>query len=83
MKQLKYLILIIPFVLLNCTTSRITSTWKAENIQAKKYNKILVLGLIREVDRSTREKMEEHLVGDIRNMPFVHVMNTVQKRLKI
>jgi hypothetical protein len=70
MKQLKYLILFIPFVLINCTTSRITSTWKAENIQAKKYNKILVLGLIREADRSIREKMEEHLVGDMRNMGY-------------
>jgi hypothetical protein len=70
MKQLKYLILFIPFVLINCTTSRITSTWKAENIQAKRYNKILVLGLIREADRSIREKMEEHLVGDMRNMGY-------------
>ena len=70
MKQLKYLILFIPFVLINCTTSRITSTWKADNIQAKKYNKILVLGLIREADRSIREKMEEHLVGDMRNMGY-------------
>lgn len=65
MKQFKYLILFIPFLLINCTTSRITSTWKAENIQAKKYNKILVLGLIRESDRSIREKMEQHVLGDL------------------
>lgn len=53
-------------MLLSCSTSRITSTWKAENVQAKKYNKILVLGLIRESDRSIREKMEQHLLGDLK-----------------
>lgn len=69
MKQFRYLLLLL-FVLLGCTTSRITSTWKAENMQPKKYNKILVLGLIREADRSIREKMEEHLVGDLRELGY-------------
>jgi hypothetical protein len=70
MKQLKYLIFLIPFVLTTCTTSRITSSWKADEMQAKKYDKILVLGLIRESDRSIREKMEQHILGDIRNLGY-------------
>ena len=33
--------------LMGCSSSRITHSWKAENILSKKYNKILVLGLNR------------------------------------
>jgi hypothetical protein len=70
MKQFKYLAVAMLFILFSCSSSRITSTWKAENIQAKKYNKILVIGLVREADRSIREKMEQHLLGDLRERGF-------------
>jgi len=70
MKQFKYLAIALLFILFSCSSSRITSTWKAENIQAKKYNKILVLGLVREADRSVRERMEQHLLGDLREHGF-------------
>lgn len=70
MKQLKYLSLIITFILLGCSTSRITSTWKAENVQPRNYNKVLVLGLIRESDRTVREKMEQHLLGDLQALGY-------------
>jgi hypothetical protein len=66
MKAIKYFSIIVMLLLLSCSTSRVTSTWKAENVQSKKYNKILVLGLIRESDRSIREKMEQHLLGDLK-----------------
>jgi len=65
MKTIKYFSIIVMLLLFSCSTSRITSTWKAQNVQSKKYNKILVLGLIRESDRSIREKMEQHLLGDL------------------
>lgn len=70
MKQFKYLFAALLFILVSCSSSRITSSWKAENIQAKKYNKILVLGLIREADRSVREKMEQHVLGDLREQGY-------------
>jgi hypothetical protein len=50
-----------------CNTSKITTSWKAENLAAKKYGKVMVIGLIRETDRNIREKMENHLVGDLSN----------------
>ena len=53
-----------------CTTSRITSSWKAEGAEAKKYNKILVLGLIRESDRRIQENMENHFVGDLKEFGY-------------
>jgi hypothetical protein len=48
-----------------CSTSRITNSWKAADIPAKNYNKIMVVGLIQNNDRNLREKMENHLVGDL------------------
>lgn len=51
-------------------TSKITSSWKAENVQPKDYNKILVLGLMNVPDRTIREKMEEHLAGDLKTLGY-------------
>jgi len=70
MKNFRYIGFIVMLILFSCSSSRITSTWKAENIQPKKYNKILVLGLVREADRSVREKMEQHLLGDLRERGY-------------
>ncbi len=57
-------------LLSGCNSSRITSSWKEENISSKKYNKILVLGLIRENDRTIRENMENHLVNDLKGLGY-------------
>ena len=71
MKQLLKIAAVLLFTIWGCSPSSfITSSWKAENIQPKKYNKIVVLGLIREADRSIREKMEEHVVGDLKDLGY-------------
>ncbi|HET9824594.1 MAG TPA: hypothetical protein VFP87_04635 [Chitinophagaceae bacterium] len=70
MKHFTYFALGIAIMLTACSTSQITSSWRADNVQARKYNKIMVVGLIRESDRSLREKMEEHLVGDLRQLGY-------------
>jgi hypothetical protein len=69
MKAIKWLDIIALF-LAGCTSSRITSSWKDENVSPRQYNKILVLGLIREADRTIRENMEDHLVGDLQNLGY-------------
>lgn len=51
--------------IIGCGTSRITSTWKARDIIPQRYNKIMVLGLIRTADRQLQQNMEEHMVGDL------------------
>ena len=53
-----------------CTTSKITTSWKAENTVPQKYNKILVLGLIRDADRTLQENMENHFVGDLKELGY-------------
>lgn len=70
MKQCGKIILAILFVFASCTSSRITSSWKAPNVSEKKYKKVLVLGLLLEKDRSLKEKMEEHIVGDLKNLGY-------------
>lgn len=70
MKPLKASVLLVMALLLGCTTSRITSTWQQKGAAPQAYNKIMVLGLIREADRSLRENMENHLVGDLRALGY-------------
>ena len=53
-----------------CSSTKITSSWKAANLQPKHYSKILVLGLIKDSDRSLQEKMEAHLVDDLKNKGY-------------
>jgi len=51
-------------------TSKITSSWKADAVQTAKYKKIIVLGLIRDADRTLRENMEQHLVADLKDFGY-------------
>ncbi len=69
---MKKIIFLISVVILNtaCTTQRITNTWKTEENAPNVYNKILVLGLIIDSDRSIQENMENHLAGDLRALGY-------------
>lgn len=64
------LILLASLFATACSTTKITSSWKAANLQPKKYNKILVLGLIKDSDRSLQEKMEMHLADDLKSKGY-------------
>ena len=70
MKQLLKLAVLLLFLLPGCSSSRITSSWKADNVQPQAFKKIIVLGLIREKERHLRESMEQHLVGELRNLGY-------------
>ncbi len=73
MKKIKWSWFILLLAVAGCSSSKISTSWKAENATAKKYNKILVLGLINEPDRTIREKMEEHIVGDLKALGYTAV----------
>lgn len=68
MKQLKWIIS--ALLIAGCSTSHVTTSWKADGISPKKYDKILVLGLIGEPDRTIREQMEQHLAGDLKELGY-------------
>lgn len=59
------LLVLITIAIASCGTMRLTSSWKSEVSKPLKYNKILVLGLIRDADRSIQENMERHLADDL------------------
>ena len=71
MKRFKLIIILFIFLLATgCSSSKITSSWKAPAATATTINKIMVVGLIREADRTIREKMEEHMIGDLKDMGY-------------
>ena len=70
MKKIRYSAMVLLLIAFGCSSSKITSSWKAENTIPKKYNKIMVLGLIRETDRALQERMENHLVGDLKDLGY-------------
>jgi hypothetical protein len=70
MKWLITALAFIGIIAAGCSTSFITSSWKSDSIPTPSYKKILVLGLIGDPDRAVREKMEEHIAGDLRDLGY-------------
>jgi hypothetical protein len=52
-----------------CSTSRVTHSWRS-GIPVKNYSKILVIAISGETDPSTRQRMEDHLTGDLKNQGY-------------
>ena len=48
-----------------CKSSMITHSWKSETASQKKYNKIMIVALVKNKDHNLREQMEKHLVDDL------------------
>jgi hypothetical protein len=57
-------------ILFSCQMNRITATWTDKNVSPKKYNKILVLGVLKDNDRELQSKMEKHLAGDLNDLGY-------------
>src|SRR5437868_5233007 len=70
MKHTNKLLVAAMLFLFSCSSSVITSSWKAETIAPKKYKKILVLALINGPDRTLRENMEAKLVAEINELGY-------------
>lgn len=71
MKKVLQMAFLLLFIVAGCgPSSKITSSWKADNAAPKKFKKIVVVGIIREADRTLREKMEQHLAADLRDLGY-------------
>jgi hypothetical protein len=66
-------IIIGMLLIMACNTSKITSSWKAENVQPVKYKKILVLGLINDPDGTIRVAMEANIVSNLKDLGYIAV----------
>lgn len=56
-------------LLIACSSSRITSTWKVKDLPKMRFEKIMVIGLMKE-DVATKAMMEMHLVDDLERSGF-------------
>ena len=66
----KIFLILCAAVLFSCQTSKITATWTDKNVSPKKYNKILVLGVLKDNDLELQSKMEKHLAGDLNDLGY-------------
>ncbi|HET9056735.1 MAG TPA: hypothetical protein VFN30_07800 [Chitinophagaceae bacterium] len=78
MKKIIWLNLIILLIISGCTSSKITSTWKAQDVDTRNYKKIMVLGLIRENDRTIQQYMEDHLVNDLKEIGYTAISSLLE-----
>lgn len=70
MKNIPFAAGVLFLLFTGCSSSRITSSWSAAGAVPKKYNKVMVLGLIRDQDRSICEYMEKHFVDDLKGLGY-------------
>jgi len=70
LRRLIMAVILIASIMSCGPSSQIISSWKPNNIHPNQYNKIMVLGLINNADRTLREKMEEHIAGDLRELGY-------------
>lgn len=82
MKKLVYILLASLLLSSGCTSSRITSSWKAKGEVLPDYQKILVLGLIRENDRALQQRMEMHLADDLKLLGYNVVISLDEYGIK-
>ncbi len=66
MKTLSIMIFAGTLFLMSCSSTQVTSSWKADNVSTREYKKIMVLGIIQEKDRTIREELENEIVSDLR-----------------
>lgn len=68
MKKINWLILTIFFA--GCSSSRITSSWTSTAAAPKKYDKVLVLAISGDPDRTYREQMEEQMTNGLKALGY-------------
>ena len=78
MKQSYWIAMALMIITAGCSNSKITSTWKDYNLTGKNYQKIMVLGLIRESDRTMQQNMENHLVDDLQQRGYTAISSLRQ-----
>ncbi|WP_127132429.1 hypothetical protein [Pseudoflavitalea rhizosphaerae] len=58
--------LMVMLTLASCSSTELLSSWKAENANLKQYNKVLVVGLTGNKDRSIRDNVESAMVNSLK-----------------
>lgn len=61
-----------------CSSSKILNSWKSDAVTPGRYKKIMVVGLNGEDNTAMRAKMEQHLVGDLKDLGY-HAVSSLQE----
>lgn len=76
----KILLLALPALLLlaGCSSSKLTTSWVSQdaNLSRANFNKVLVMGLLSNKNRSSNVSMENHLVTELQNRGINAVAST-------
>ncbi len=70
-------VIITTVLLFSCSTTKITSSWKAEDHAAKQYYNIMVWGILTEKDSTLRKQIETHLVNDLIEKGY-HTVSSIE-----
>jgi hypothetical protein len=73
MKKLQFLLPALLLFLASCNSTKITSSWKSDEAPQKNYKKIMVLGILKQKDRSLREELEKQLVSNLNSNGYAAV----------
>lgn len=66
MKQIRFTVAALAALLLySCSSTKLTSSWKAKDAENKTYHNIMVWGILTEKDSTLKSAMENHLVNDL------------------
>lgn len=66
MKEIPIVLFASLLALASCSSTKVTSSWKADKLQTSQYKKIMVLGIINQKDRTLREELENQLVAKLK-----------------
>jgi hypothetical protein len=77
---MKNLVMAVSLLLLlaGCSSSNVTTSWAAKNVQQKQFKKILVLGLFNDKDRALREQIEQRLTAQLQGEHF-EIMSSIDE----
>ncbi|SMC95008.1 hypothetical protein [Pedobacter nyackensis] len=78
MKKLSWTGYFLLLLLMACSSTKITNWWKAENVAPVTKGKIMVIGLIKEPDRSIQQNIENQLVSGLQNLGY-SAMSSLQE----
>ena len=73
MKLICFAALGVFLILTGCSGSRITHAWKNKDVQVGTYQKIMVMGLIKDADHALLEKLEKHFTGDLSDLGYASI----------
>jgi hypothetical protein len=70
MKRISWIIIPVSLLLLQCVSSSIVSSWQDSQLNNLKTGRIVVVGLLKDSDRSLQRQMENHLADDLCNLGY-------------